>query len=58
MQVYKEQNVHEVDLIIFQPSNLIGCFVLAMYVDDILVMGSDDIGIAPIKAYLHRHLNI
>ena len=51
-------NSFEVDLIVFQSSNLFEFVVLAVYVDDILVTRSDAIGIAHVKAYLHQHLKI
>ena len=35
-----------------------GPFIIAIYVDDIILTGSDDTGILATKTYLHQHLNI
>ena len=48
----------EVNPTIFRTSTSTGCIILTIYADDILATRSDIIGIAQIKAYLHRHLTI
>ena len=35
-----------------------GLVILAFYVDDIILTGSDDIGILATKTYLQQHLSI
>ena len=49
---------YEVDPNVIQTSTSVGCIILAIYVDDILVTMSDIASIAFVKAYLHRHLII
>ena len=44
---------YEVDPNVFQTSTSVGCIILVIYVEDILVTMSDIAGIAFVKAYLH-----
>ena len=43
---------------VFQTSTSIGCNILVVYVDDILVIGSDIVDITRVNAYLYRYLTI
>ncbi|XP_078447656.1 uncharacterized protein LOC144716399 [Wolffia australiana] len=47
-----------VDPKVFRRHGPTGTVILAVYVDDILLTGSDHAGIAQVKAYLHQHLTI
>ena len=42
----------------FQTSNFSGWIILAVYVDDVLVIGSDITNITRVKDYLHQYLTI
>ena len=46
------------DPTIFQTSTSVGCIILDVCVDDILVIESDIDGITQVKAYLYRYLTI
>ena len=48
----------EVDPSVFQTSNSTRCIILVVYVNDILIIGSNIVGITQIKASLNRHLTI
>ena len=48
----------EVDPIVFQTSTSVGCIILTVYVDDILIIGSDIVGFTRVKDYLHQYLTI
>ena len=48
----------EVDPTVFSTSTFSGCIILVVYVDDIHVIGNDNVGITRVKAYLHQHLTI
>ena len=43
----------EVDPIVFRTSTSAGCIILAVYVDDILITGSNIVGITRVNGYLH-----
>ena len=46
------------DPTVFQTSPSAGCIILVVYVDDILITGSNIAGITRVKDYLHRYLTI
>ena len=51
-------NPCEVDPIVFHTSTFVTCIILVVYVDDILIIGSNISGITQGKGYLHRYLTI
>ena len=46
------------DPTVFRKHTSAGSIILAIYVDDILVTGSDTTGISQVKSHLQKHLNI
>ena len=44
------------DVTVFQTSTFVGCIILVVYVNDILVTGSENAGITRVKDYLNRYL--
>ena len=46
------------DPTVFRKHTSAGSILLAVYVDDILVIGSDTTGISQVKSHLQKHLNI
>ena len=47
-----------VDPIVLTKKTKGGLVIIKVYVDDIILSGSDDTGILPTKIYLQQHLNI
>ena len=46
------------DPTVFRTSTSTGCIILDVYVDDILITGSDIAGTTRVKGYLHRYFTI
>lgn len=43
---------------IFCKTTLAGCIILAVYMDDMIITGSDRMGIQDVKTFLHQHFDI